>query len=394
MTTIEKKILASVDKHLPVLLMIGCTILGILVRMALRDFRSADFEDSLSPWYDAIAANGLSQQVGDYNFTYQFVIWLLTKIGAAPLYSYKMISCIFDLVLAITAAMIVHRENNKENNWAAALAYGAVWLSPIVFLNSSAWAQCDAIYSAFALLAIFMLDKEKTNWSMCLLGIGFAFKLHTVFVLPLFLFVYFMRRTFSIVRFSLIPVSMLALSLPLVFWGRNIGEVFTIYANQPNSYQAMSMNYPSVWLLLCQAQDPAQYAFLKLPAIVMTVFVLALLMIWWIRKSYQPSGMNYYMMAFLVVYTCVLFLPSMHERYGYLYEILAVVLAVLIPKTIPLCIGLVCISLSTYGVYLFGVGENWLVLVCANLALYGTYVNCLTKEMQSSIHNRGKCAKY
>lgn len=394
MTTIEKKILAAVDKHLPVLLMIGCTILGILVRMALRDFRSADFEDSLSPWYDAIAANGLSQQVGDYNFMYQFVIWLLTKIGAAPLYSYKMISCIFDLVLAITAAMIVHRENNKENNWAAALAYGAVWLSPIVFLNSSAWAQCDAIYSAFALLAIFMLDKEKTNWSMCLLGIGFAFKLHTVFVLPLFLFVYFMRRTFSIVRFSLIPVSMLALSLPLVFWGRNIGEVFTIYANQTNSYQAMSMNYPSVWLLLCQAQDPAQYAFLKLPAIVMTVFVLALLMIWWIRKSYQPSGMNYYMMAFLVVYTCVLFLPSMHERYGYLYEILAVVLAVLIPKTIPLCIGLVCISLSTYGVYLFGVGENWLVLVCANLALYGTYVNCLTKEMQSSIHNRGKCAKY
>ena len=394
MTTIEKKILAAVDKHLPVLLMIGCTILGILVRMALRDFRSADFEDSLSPWYDAIAANGLSQQVGDYNFMYQFVIWLLTKIGAAPLYSYKMISCIFDLVLAITAAMIVHRENNKENNWAAALAYGAVWLSPIVFLNSSAWAQCDAIYSAFALLAIFMLDKEKTNWSMCLLGIGFAFKLHTVFVLPLFLFVYFMRRTFSIVRFSLIPVSMLALSLPLVFWGRNIGEVFTIYANQTNSYQAMSLNYPSVWLLLCQAQDPAQYAFLKLPAIVMTVFVLALLMIWWIRKSYQPSGMNYYMMAFLVVYTCVLFLPSMHERYGYLYEILAVVLAVLIPKTIPLCIGLVCISLSTYGVYLFGVGENWLVLVCANLALYGTYVNCLTKEMQSSIHNRGKCAKY
>ena len=84
----------------------------------------------------------------------------------------------------------------------------------------------------------------------------------------------------------------------------------------------------------------------------------------------------------------------MHERYGYLYEILAVVLAVLIPKTIPLCIGLVCISLSTYGVYLFGVGENWLVLVCANLALYGIYVNCLTKEMQSSINNRGKCAKY
>ena len=84
----------------------------------------------------------------------------------------------------------------------------------------------------------------------------------------------------------------------------------------------------------------------------------------------------------------------MHERYGYLYEILAVVLAVLIPKTIPLCIGLLCISLSTYGAFLFWIEVNWPVLVCANLALYGIYVNCLTKEMQSSIHNRGKDAKY
>ena len=109
MTTIERKILAAVDKHLPVLLMIGCTILGILIRVALRDIRSGDFELFLSSWYDEIGANGLSQQVGDYNFTYQFVIWLLTKIGTSALYSYKMISCIFDLVLAVTAAIIVHR---------------------------------------------------------------------------------------------------------------------------------------------------------------------------------------------------------------------------------------------------------------------------------------------
>lgn len=109
MTKTEKKILAAVEEHLPVILMIGCTILGILVRIALRDISSGDFEGCLRPWHDAIAMNGLSQQVGDYNFTYQFVIWLLTKIGVNPLYSYKVISCIFDLILAVTAAAIVHR---------------------------------------------------------------------------------------------------------------------------------------------------------------------------------------------------------------------------------------------------------------------------------------------
>lgn len=230
-----------------------------------------------------------------------------------------------------------------------------------------------------------MLEKEKHNWALCLLGIGFAFKLHTVFALPVFLFVYFVQRKFSIVRFALVPASMLALSLPLVFWGRNIGDVFAIYANQTSSYQAMSMNYPSIWLFLCQARDATQYAFLKLPAIAVTVFVLALLMTNWIRKAYQPTGMNLYIMAFLLVYTCVLFLPSMHERYGYLYEILALILAVMQPKTIPLCVGLICISMNTYGIYLFGISGNWFILTCANVMIYGLYIWMLKWEMQRSI---------
>lgn len=118
---------------------------------------------------------------------------------------------------------------------------------------------------------------------------------------------------------------------------------------------------------------------------IVTVFALAMLMVWWIRKAYVPTGKNLYMMAFLLVYTCVLLLPSMHERYGYLCEVLAIILAILIPKTIPLCVGLLAISINTYGIFLFGISGNWSFLACANLFFYCAYIYSLKEEFQPGI---------
>lgn len=86
MTKFEKKILDLADQHLLLLLAALCTLLGIVVRISLREVASGDYNTFLLPWYDSISANGLSQQVGDYNFLYQFVIWILTKIQIPSLY--------------------------------------------------------------------------------------------------------------------------------------------------------------------------------------------------------------------------------------------------------------------------------------------------------------------
>lgn len=391
MTTIEQQILKQIDKHFPVLVAFLCTLFGIVIRISLFDIVSGDYTLFLLPWYEEIAENGLSQQVGDYNFAYQFIIWLMVKINIRPLLGYKLVSCTFDWMVAIAAGMIAWNVLDSDKIWKATLTYCAVWLSPIVFLNSAAWAQCDAIYTAFVLLAVLMLERKRYITAMILLGIGFAFKLHTVFALPIFLFVYFVRRKFSVIYFAIIPAAMIAVSSPLFFWGRKITEIFTIYSSQTNTYQWMVAGYPSVWSLLCQEKSPDQYLLLKQMAIIFTVFAIALIMIWWIRKSFIPTGQNLYIMAFLLIYTCVMFLPSMHERYGYLYEILAIILAVLFPKTIPLCAGLVCISLNTYGQCLFGVSVNRMLLTVINLIIYGIYIAYLANKLQSGEKPKENC---
>ena len=120
MTKLEKNLLLWIDKHMPLLLAILFTVLGILARVALRDVISGDYKGALSVWFDKIAQNGLYKQIGDYNVAYQLLIWLLTKLHHNSLYLYKISSCIFDFALAITAGIIFndicYGENLKAQN--------------------------------------------------------------------------------------------------------------------------------------------------------------------------------------------------------------------------------------------------------------------------------------
>ena len=381
----EKKIIEWIENNVSTIFLIGCVLLGVVIRISVRNYGSGDYLLFLKEWYIEIAKNGLYKQVGDYNFLYQFAIWIMTKFPFMPsLFSFKILSILFDIALALVAYFIVKKENRGGQ---AFIAFCLVWLSPLAFLNSAVWAQCDSIYSTFALLALYMLSKKKYSTSMCLLGVAFAFKLQTVFILPLFLFAYFIRKEFSITKFLLVPLSMIGISLPSLFWGRSILEIFNIYLNQTNTYEAISRNYPSFWMLMCKENYATPYKFMKLACICSAIFVLALLMYRWFKNGYNTSGKNLYMMAFLIVYTCVLFLPGMHERYGFLYEILAIILALLIPKMIPIAIGLVCISLNTYGHYLFSIDINLMILAVINVIIYVLSIYVLDKEMSKTLKN-------
>ena len=79
----------------------------------------------------------------------------------------------------------------------------------------------------------------------------------------------------------------------------------------------------------------------------------------------------------------------MHNRYGFLYEVLAIVLAVIIPKMIPLAIALICISLNTYGTYLFGISINLPTLAWLNLEIYIVSIYVLGKELAANANGKG-----
>ena len=154
MPNVEKRILQWLEKHLLLLAFAAFSGIALLLRLMLIDFVSGDSTYFLLPWYEQIRQNGLNQQVGNYNFLYQLLIWVMTKLPVEPLHGYKILSVLFDYLLALGAASVTVQLAKEDKLWKGVAVYAAVLLCPTVFLNSAAWAQCDSIFVFFAVVTV------------------------------------------------------------------------------------------------------------------------------------------------------------------------------------------------------------------------------------------------
>ena len=380
----ESKFLGFIEKHVMVIAIIAISAVAIAVRALLFDHLSIDAYNFLIPWYDTLAKKGfagLSQPVGNYNILYQTIIVLFTYLPIKALHTYKLFSCVFDFLTAGLVAYIVYKSFPNRPRLKALIAYAAVLLSPLVFLNSACWAQCDVIYAFFCIFSVYHIYREKYVSSLILFGVALTFKLQAIFILPFLLFVYLYKKRFSILYFLIIPAVMVVLSLPGLLMGRGFTEIFTIYLKQTSEYKSMAMNYPSFWLLFKTEGLDSFYQLFRTVAVLITFTVLLILMIVWLKKKVDFTLQNVLIMAFLISYTCVLFLPAMHERYGFIYEILGLMLAFWFVKTIPLLVLMDLTSIATYSNYLFQLTTNSTVLCVVNTLVYIAYVIYLNRQL-------------
>ena len=386
----EERALKWLGEHIVSVVFAAGFLVSIVIRLMLKDFVTSDATSCLIPWYEAIKSNGGIKGLAvpveglNYNFPYQFLIAIMTYIPINPLYGYKIISCIFDYLLAFALAYVVYDISGTGKLTKGLLAFILASCSPVVFMDSAAWAQCDSIYVFWIVLALIYLCKDKYTRAFVFYGIAFAFKFQAVFALPFFLFYYFYKRKFSILYFGFIPVMMTALSLPALVQGRTISEMIHIYTDNTSLHQSLANGYPTFWRLLADGTDftgADAYDVLKHAAMAFTVIILGCLVYIWIKNKVMLTTTNIVIMAFLMTYSTVFFLPAMHERYGFCYEILAIAIAFVSTKTIPLAIGLTCISLTTYGSYLFNNTTNEWFLAVINMVIYVAYMIILNKKL-------------
>lgn len=115
MLLVEKKLTEWIERHLDIILIVFISIIAAFMRFSIRKVESPDWLAYLSLWYDAIKEGGGFRALAstpancDYNMLYQFLVAVMTYIPIPPLYQYKILSCIFDYVLAVSSSLIVYR---------------------------------------------------------------------------------------------------------------------------------------------------------------------------------------------------------------------------------------------------------------------------------------------
>lgn len=365
-------------------LLLAVSLLGLYIRALGLDVISGDFRDCLNVWHMEIAGGGpgldaLLHYTGDYAMPYAFVIWLLGKLPVPFLYSLKGFHILFDFVLAAAAGLIL-KTLKPGRSYAFCLGYGVVLLLPNVVLNSSFWGQSDGLCAAFLLAAFYCWLRERYSAMMLLYGIAFSFKLQAVFFLPFLLIAYWLGRKFSVLRFLLVPLAMLVMNIPAVMAGFPLSVTVTKYMSQTGEYPWLYYFYPNLWFFF-QARP---YYLFSSGALLLSVSALLLFVVLLVKKHVVPDRFNGLAIALWTAYTCCFFLPSMHERYGYLCEILAVLLALVHVRSIWLPVGMILCVLPKY-LYAFDMAGNplWLQALEAagNTLLYLTFTCLLWQKL-------------
>lgn len=385
----ERKVVDWIIKFAPYFMIGLATIVALVIRFDSRKFFSGDSSDFLIPWFLQIRNNGglasLREQIGDYNILYQTIIAFMTYLPGIGddqckiMYCYKALSAVFDFTLAGAVAYTVCDFKNKKmfgNTFA--LAYSIVLFLPTVVMNSSQWAQCDSIYSTFAVLFIYFFYREKYVRAFVFYGIALAFKFQTIFLLPFVLAYYFYKRRFSILYF-LISAGVFWFSGIFAFFnGRPLYTPFTLYFNQTNSYGEMFMNFPSIWALF--GNDYLRYKNFGILLGLSLCLIGFYLIVSGKKKIEEPS--QYLSCGIWFVWSCLLTLPAMHERYAYLMDILLVMAAFLDKKFFKYAFIALIESFKSYPGFLIFQNhlENLDSFIYAAAFIHFTYTIFVKKE--------------
>lgn len=318
-------------------------------------------------------------QVGDYNLPYQLLTWIGTYVPIAPMHWFKIVSVLFDFLLAVETALLVR--DITEDDVLSAFTYGLILFLPEQLMNSALWGQCDAIYSAFLVISLRCLLNKRSGKAFFFFGISLSFKLQACFIVPFFIFYYLKQRDFSIVKTIWTIPGFCLLCVPSWIMGRSISSSFDVYLFQIGEYPKMTMNYPSLWGLI-----NGDYPSMKLMAISLTFFILLSGFLFLLNKNpfQKNQRRNAVMIATWMIFSCVEFLPSMHERYGFFAFLMLAVTCLLCFKSgflVSWALTLICVG-ACYTRALFGMELSLafvsVLMFCAwTIFTFGVY-----REMQ------------
>lgn len=354
------------------------SLLGIILRYKLLEYKSDDLIEFLNPWYNFIKTHGgfhaLKYSFSDYNAPYLYIMAFGTYLKLSSIVYLKTVSIIFDYIAAITVALIVKKKYNSSNIYLS--AYTIILFLPTVVLNSSYWAQCDIIFTTFILLSIYMLANNKITLSAIFYAVSFTFKLQAIFIAPLYL-ILLLKKRFTIRHLAVFGVVYIFSVLPAAYMGGSLRKLLTVYLNQSSEYKSLTSSATTLYMLYPQNVNQELATYMGIAFTMFLVLSLCLIQIHYLKDiNYE----NIIELAFIFVLIVPYFLPRMHDRYFFLADVFSVIYAFYFPKRKIGVLIVPIVSLFVYINTLFHV--RYIPFRILSVVLFLTIVYVLFKYFQ------------
>lgn len=331
---------------------------AFIIRWKLIPIESGDFQGFLENWMNQIREGGgfrsLGYQISNYTSPYMYLMCMVSYLTENNLYGLKLLSIFFDYLASIAMFLIVYQMTDSVRK--SVMGMAALLLSPAVILDGAYWCQCDIIYTTFILYAFYCFLKDNSKWCMIFLGISFSFKLQALFIVPFFIIMWLKRKTIYLTDFLYLPVIYMLSALPAWMAGRGFQELMMIYFEQAGTYPWGTLNYPNIYALLGEAMPDMRHAAeVSGAGTFLTIILLGCIAYYLYEKNINLTNELIVTIALLTVAVTVYFLPHMHERYGFLIDLLAILYGILNVKKLPVVCGFMLVSILSFMPFLIAV---------------------------------------
>lgn len=332
------------------------TLIGLGIRVILRVVITDDWLMYWDPWISDLKEMGfpyLATDRYDYTPTFVYILWAISRLSINPMTAYKGLHCVLDFVAAgILGKMIWKVTGSKRKG---ILSYGLFLIVPTIWANSALWAQCDIIFMTFLLLCFYYLFEDRPCKAMFFYGMAFVFKLQSLFIFP-FLVILWVNKKVDLKHFLWIPALYFLSIVPAWIAGRPLMDLINIYMAQgAQDVWSLSIKWPNIYQIIGNQFFLLEYAsagtWLILGILMIILYAMA-------QKRYRITNEFIVQMALFFAILTPWFLPHMHERYGCVADILAIIYAMMNTKKFYFPLVQILVSFNSYMAYLSHLGSD------------------------------------